>query len=164
MVHYKPVKVTINSPGLAEVIINVVVRHHRIPESIVMDWGSLFTSKFWSLLYYFLSIKRKLSTTFQSQTDGQIERQNSTIEAYFQAFVNWEQDDWERLLLIAEFAYNNAKNASPGHTSFELNYGYYPRVSFKEDIDPRSRSRSANELVKELKELMEVYCQNLFHV
>ena len=27
MVHYKPVKVTINAPGLAEVIINVVVRY-----------------------------------------------------------------------------------------------------------------------------------------
>ena len=30
MVHYKPVTVTINAPGLAEVIINVVVRYHRL--------------------------------------------------------------------------------------------------------------------------------------
>ncbi len=35
MVHYKPVKVTINVPGLAEVIMDVVVRHHGVPESIV---------------------------------------------------------------------------------------------------------------------------------
>ena len=46
MVHYKPVKVTINAPGLAEVIIDVVVRHHGLPNSIVIDWGLLFTSKF----------------------------------------------------------------------------------------------------------------------
>ncbi len=46
MVHYEPVKVTINAPGLAKVIINMVVRHHRVPESIVMDQGLLFTSKF----------------------------------------------------------------------------------------------------------------------
>ncbi len=156
MVHYEPVKVTIDVSGLAEVIINVVVRHHRVPESIVMDQGSLFTSKFWSLLCYFLGIKKKLSTTFHPQTDGQTERQNSTMEAYLRVFVNWEQDDWLRLLPMAEFAYNNAKNASIGHTPFKLNCGYHPRVSFKEDVNPRSRFRSANELTKELRELMEV--------
>ncbi len=37
MVHYKPVKVTIDASGLAEVIIDVVVCHHGVPESIVMD-------------------------------------------------------------------------------------------------------------------------------
>ena len=49
MVYYKPVKVTINAPGLAEVILNVVVWHHGLPDLIVSDRGSLFTSKFWSL-------------------------------------------------------------------------------------------------------------------
>ncbi len=85
------------------------------------------------------------------------------MEAYLRAFVNWEQDDWARLLPMAEFAYNNAKNASTGHTPFELNCGYHPRVSFEEDVDPRARSRSANELAEELRELMEVCCQNLLH-
>ncbi len=88
MVHYVPVKVTINAPGLAEVIIDVVMCHHGVLESIVTDQGSFFTSKFWSLLCYFLGIKRKLSTAFHSQTDGQTERQNSTMEAYLRAFVN----------------------------------------------------------------------------
>ncbi len=83
------------------------------------------------------------------------------MEVYLRAYVNWEQDDWARLLPIAEFAYNNAKNASTGHTSFELNCSYYPRVSFEEDVDPRSRSRSANKLAEELRELMEVCYQNL---
>ena len=47
---------------------------------------------------------------------------------------------------------------------FELNCGFHPRVSFEEDVDPRSRSRSANELADELRELMEICCQNLLHV
>ncbi len=64
---------------------------------------------------------------------------------------------------MAEFAYNNAKNASTGHTPFELNCGYHPRVSFEEDVDPRSRSCSARKLAEELRELMEVCCQNLPH-
>ena len=39
MVDYKPVKITINTPGLAKVIMNVVVRHHSLLDSIVTDWG-----------------------------------------------------------------------------------------------------------------------------
>ena len=81
MVHYEPVKITIDAPGLAEVIIDVVIRHHGLPNSIVTDRGSLFTSKFWSLLCYFLGIKRRLSTAFHSETGGQTERQNSIMEA-----------------------------------------------------------------------------------
>ncbi len=64
---------------------------------------------------------------------------------------------------MAEFAYNNAKNTSTGYTPFEFNCGYYPRVFFEEDVDPRSRSCFANKLAKEQKELIEVCCQNLLY-
>ena len=64
---------------------------------------------------------------------------------------------------MAEFVYNNAKNASTGHTLFELNCGFYPQVSFKDNVDPCSRFRSANKLVKELRELIDICQQNLLH-
>ena len=57
MVYYEPVKVTINALGLAKVIINMVMRHHGLLDSIVTDQGSLFILKFWWSLCYFLSIK-----------------------------------------------------------------------------------------------------------
>ena len=71
MVHYEPVKVIIDASGLAEVILDVVVRHHGLPDSIVTDRNSLFTSKFWSSLCYFLGVKQRLSTVFHLQTDDQ---------------------------------------------------------------------------------------------
>ena len=162
MVHYEPVKVTIDAPGLVEVILDVVVRHHGLPDSIVTDRGSLFTSKFWSSLCYFLGIKRRLSTVFHSRTDSQTERQNSTMEAYLRVFVNFKQNDWARLLLMAEFAYNKSKNASTSHTPFELNCGYHPRTSYEEKVDSRSQSKSADELAEELREIMTVFREN-FH-
>ncbi len=88
MVHYELVQITIDAPSLAKVIIDVVICHHRVPESIITDQSLLFISKFCSLLCYFLDIKKKLFTAFYPQIDGQIERQNSTMEAYFRAFVN----------------------------------------------------------------------------
>lgn len=85
------------------------------------------------------------------------------MEAYLRAFVNWEQNDWARLLPMAGFAYNNAKNARTGHSPFELNCGYHPRISFEEDIDPRSKSCSTDVLANELRELMTICPQNLLH-
>ena len=81
MVHYEPVQTTITAPTLAEVILNVVARQHGLPDSIVSNRSSVFMSKFRSSLYYFLSIKWRLSTAFHPQTNGQTERQNSTMEA-----------------------------------------------------------------------------------
>lgn len=74
IVHYKPVKITIDASGLVEVIIDMIVRHHSLSDSIITNRKSVFTSKFWSFLCYSLSIKRRLSTTFYLQTDGQTKR------------------------------------------------------------------------------------------
>ena len=64
---------------------------------------------------------------------------------------------------MAEFAYKNAKNASTGHTPFELNCGYHSRVFFEEDIDSCYRFCSANRLAEKLRELIKIYCQNPLH-
>ena len=64
---------------------------------------------------------------------------------------------------MAEFAYKNTKNASIGHTPFELNCGYHPKVFFEEDVDSRSKSYSTNKLVEKLRKLIEICYQNLFY-
>ena len=83
------------------------------------------------------------------------------METSFGAFVNFEQNDWAQFLPMAKFAYNNAKNASTGFMPFELNYGYHPWVFYKEDLDPRSQSKTAEKLFFELQNLMAVCQQNL---
>ena len=163
MVHYKPVKIMINASGLAKVIIDMIVRHHDLPNSIMTDRGLFFTSKLWSSLCYFFGIKCCLFTAICPQSDSQTKRQNSTIEAYLRAFVNFEWNGWARLLPMAEFAYNNNTNATTGHTPFELNCEYYPWVSYEEDIDPCSKSKSADKLLAKLQELITVCRKNLYH-
>ena len=64
---------------------------------------------------------------------------------------------------MAEFAYNNAKNVSTGHTLFELNCGYHLRMLYEEEVDPRSKFKLADELSAELRELMIVCQKNLYY-
>lgn len=86
------------------------------------------------------------------------------MKVQLRVFVDWNQNNWPRLLPQAEFAYNNVINTSTCHSRFKFNYSYHSKVSFKENVDSRLRFRSANKLVEELKDLMEVCCQNLLHV
>ena len=64
---------------------------------------------------------------------------------------------------MAEFTYNNFKNAITGHIPFELNFGYHLCVSFGNKCNAHSRSSSAEGLAMELRELMNVYYQNLLY-
>ncbi len=90
IVYYELVKVTINAPSLAKIILDMVIRHHDLLDLIMSDRGSVFTSKFWSSLCCIFRIKQKLSTAFYPQTDGRTKKQNNIIEAYLWAFVNFE--------------------------------------------------------------------------
>ena len=163
MVYYKSVKITLNTPGLAKTIINVIVHQHGLLDSIVTNRSSFFTSKFRLLFCYFFSIKRELSTTFHFQTDSQTKWQNSTIKAYFRAFINFEQNDWAKFLPMAKFAYNNVKNSSIGHTSFKLNWGYHPCDFFEKNTNLCFKSKSTDELSAELWDLMTVCRKNFYH-
>lgn len=163
MVYYTLVKITINTFGLAKVIINTLIYHHSLSNSIVNDRESVFISKFWLLLSSFFGIKYRFSTPFYLQTDNQIQRQNSIIDVYLWAFVNFEQDDCAYFLLMAKFPYKNIKNASTSHTLFDLNCRCHPCISYEKDIDLWFKSKTVDKLLAKLWKLMFVYCNNFFH-
>ena len=47
--------------------------------------------------------------------------------------------------------------------SFEFNYSYHSWMSYKDNINPRSKSKSANKLSIELKELMIICKENIYY-
>lgn len=54
---------------------------------------------------------------------------NRTLEVYLRAFTSDSQDSWNDWLVMAEFAMNNAKNASVGETPFFFDYGDHPNYT-----------------------------------
>ena len=50
-----------------------------------------------------------------------------------------------------------------GHTLFELNCGYHPRMLYKDDVNPHSRSNSANKLLIKLRKLIIICRENFYH-
>ena len=149
MAKYIPVLKTITAERLADVFIEHIVSQFGIPEGIVSDRGSVFTSAFWSQLCYCLRIKRRLSTAFHPQTDGQTERQNQSLEHYFRCYCNYLQDDWVQKAPLAEFAYNNSVHSTTGMSPFFAMYGFHPNVpSTVRDDRPEGEVPAAREVAE----------------
>jgi len=128
MALYIAARKTITADELSQVFVNRVVRSFGVPKGIVSDRGSVFTSKFWSALCYILGVKRRLSTAFHPQTDGQTERQNQTLEHYLRCYCNYRQNDWVNQLALAEFTYNNSQHSTIGTSPFYALYGFNPEI------------------------------------
>ncbi|KAF8627563.1 hypothetical protein AX14_011346 [Amanita brunnescens Koide BX004] len=88
---------------------------------------------------------------YHPEGDGQTEHVNQTLEQYLRIFSTYQQDNWSELLPLAEFAYNNAPNASTGVSPFFANKGYHPNLSIhpKHDLT----SQHARSFVLDLDEL-----------
>jgi len=69
-----------------------------------------------------LGTKLAISTAYHSQSDGQTERMNRTLEDMLRAYVNYKQDDWNNLLRPAEIAINNSQQSLTKFSPYYLNY------------------------------------------
>ena len=94
-----------------------------IPEEVLTDQGSNFTSKLLSELYRLLKIQAVRTSPYHPQCDGLVERFNQTLKMMLRKFVTKEGKDWDKLLPYVLFAYREVPQASTGFSPFELIYG-----------------------------------------
>ncbi|MBW0460770.1 hypothetical protein O181_000485 [Austropuccinia psidii MF-1] len=118
-----PAYETITSLDLAKIFISHVVSKHGLPASIFSDRGALLVSSFLTNLFQKLKISRVLSTSVHPETDGKTERVNKILEKYLWMYVSYHQDDWNTLLPLAEFSYNNSEHSSTKQSPFFTIYG-----------------------------------------
>jgi transposase InsO family protein len=154
MALFLPVRSDINAAHLAELLHTEVELRYGAPSGVVSDRDSRITSKLWADICYHSFIKRRMSTAFHPQTDGQTEILNKIVENYLRAFTNLEQMDWAKLLPTAAFAYNNSLNHTLRMTPFRAMYGYDPEfhVDVADDV-PKREIPAAKDRVKKLHEL-----------
>ena len=149
MARYIPTTKEINAAELAELFMLHVVKDFGVPSGMTSDRGSVFTSKFWASLCFYLKVRRRLSTAFHPQTDGQTENLNQTLEHYLRCYANYQQDDWGAKLAMAEFTYNNSQHSTTGMSPFFALYGFHPAIELHVgDNVPEGEAPAATERVK----------------
>ena len=124
-----PMHDTINAPGLAKLFLLHVFSKHGVPSCITSDCGSEFVSHFFHSLGKALDIHLHFTSSYHPEGNGQTEHMNQTLEQYLHTYCNYQQDNWSDLSPLAEFAYNNAPNATTGVMPFFANKGYHPNLS-----------------------------------
>ncbi|GMF48205.1 unnamed protein product [Phytophthora fragariaefolia] len=127
MVHLAPVAAEVTADESAELFLNLVFRHHGLPEPIVSDRDPLLTSAFWTRLLPMLGTRLLMSTAAHPETDGQTERVNRILEDVLRIYAT-SFPSWSSFLPMAEFALNNATHASTGLTSFFVNNARHPHA------------------------------------
>ena len=147
MIRLKATTTNLSSEGVAKIYRDKIWKIHGIPKTILSDRGPQFASKFMEDLTRILGTKRKLSTAYHPQTNGQTERINQEIGTFLRHYINYQQDDWTEWLAVAEFAYNDKKHAATGKTPFELNFGRHP---WKGDLMVQTELPRVEEFTKKL--------------
>jgi len=139
MAHFVGLPTNATAKDVANVFLREVWKLHGLPTEIISDMDAKFSGEFWESLCKLLGIKRKMSTAYHPQTDGQMERTNQVLEGYLRNFVNYDQDDWYQLLPLAEFAYNNSATNAHGMSPFFANYGYHPQTEWMRERQAQNR-------------------------
>jgi len=108
---------------LAKLYMNEVIRLHGVPISMVSNRDPRFTSRLWPCLQRALGTEVNLSKAFHPQTDGQSERTIQTLEDLLRSYVLEFGGNWEDLLPLVEFTYNNSYQATIRMAPYEALYG-----------------------------------------
>ena len=104
---------------IVEELIKVFARV-GVPQEILTDQGSNFTSQFLAELYRLLHIHPIHTSPYHPQTDGLVERFNQTLKRMLRKAATNEGKDWDKLVPYLLFAYREIPQASTGFSPFEL--------------------------------------------
>ena len=159
---------SIDAAHVAEEIIKVFARV-GVPEEILTDQGSNFTSQLLAELYRLLHIHPIRTSPYHPQTDGLVERFNQTLKSMLRKAATNEGKDWDKLVPYLLFTYREVPQASTGFSPFELLYGrdvHGPLDILKESWEA---SKKSNESVvsyvlstqEKLRKMTEIVQENL---
>ena len=154
----------IDTERVAEALIEMFSRV-GVPEEIVTDRGSQFTSAMMNEVRRLLSIKHLPTTPYHAMGNGLVEKFNGTLKAMLKKMCSEQPKLWDRYLPAVLFAYREAPQMSTGFSPFELLYGRTvrgPLTILRELWDREERDGeliSTYEYVFKLREQLEQTCK-----
>ena len=120
---------TIMSVDLACLFVLHVFFKHSVPSHVTSDRGLEFVSDFFCSLGTALNMWLHFTSGYHLKDNRQTKCTNQALEQCLYVYCNYQQDNQSKLLLFAEFAYNNVLSATTGVSPFFTNKGYYPNIT-----------------------------------
>ena len=112
----------ISTISVAEALVSIFFRV-GIPQEILSDQGTQFTSNLMKEVGRLLSMKQLTTTPYHPQCNGLVERFNGTLKTMLKRMCAERPKDWDRYIDALLFAYREAPQESLGFAPFEMLYG-----------------------------------------
>lgn len=113
---------------IARAFIEYVVCRHGIPEELLSDRGANFLSSLIQSVCQVLGVKKINTSGYHPQTDGLVEKFNSTLINMISKSSDTAPHDWDTRLPQVLFAYRSTIQESTKESPFYLVYGRDPRI------------------------------------
>ncbi len=94
-----------------------------IPEELLTDCGSQFTSAVMREVSRLLSVRQLTTTPYHPMCNGLVERFNGTLKLMLKRMTSERPKDWDKYVNALLFAYREVPQESLGFSPFELLYG-----------------------------------------
>ncbi len=151
---------------VAKILVDRVFSRFGPPVVLHSDQGANFESTLMHEMCDIMGITKSRTTAYHPQCDGQVERQNRTLQDMLAAFCAEHDYDWDLWLDAVVFAYNTSRQESIQTSPYELVFGRTPRLPLGLELgfplkEPRTQSEYSQSVRKVYKEVREVAKVNL---
>ena len=116
------------APTIARLLVDNIVCRHGVPEKFLSDRGYNFLSDLIMEMCRVLGIKKLNTSGYHPQTDGLVEKFNSTLLGMMSKCLDSKSLEWDQQLPTLLFAYRSMVQESTKESPFFLLYGRDPRL------------------------------------
>ena len=119
---------------VANILLHKVFGRFSPPTVLHSDQVANFESNFIHELCDLMGMAKTRTSAYHPQCDGQVERQNRTLQDMLSKFVSNRADDWDKWLNLVVFAYNTSRHDSTVYSPYEMIFRQTPCMPFELEI------------------------------
>jgi hypothetical protein len=120
----------------AKILVEQIVCRYGAPRRLLSDRGKPFISRLAHEVYKLLDIHKLNTSAYHPQTNGVVERFNSTLAAMLAMYVSIDQRDWDKYIPYCVYAYNTSRHEINKFSPYYLLFGREPTLP----VDVMSRT------------------------
>ena len=135
---------SIEAHKVARSFFDLIITRHGAPHTLLSDRGANFLSQPMHEIYLIMNVKKLNTSSYRPQTDGLVEKFNSTLTQSLTMYCNSHQTDWDDFIPGILFGYHTSISSSTEETPFFLLYGRWARLPMDVRLLPPSKLSADN--------------------
>ena len=102
----------------ARLLVNEIISRHGAPRVLLSDRGTNFLSKVVAEVCKIFQIQKVNTSSYHPETDGLVERFNSTLCESLSVYVSKNQKNWEEFIPLVLFVHRTSVLETTGYSPF----------------------------------------------